>query len=272
MKFNPKKLKRKLDYLPRWAWYMCSLFIAGPIGILGVYLVFYVLDRMIRDYEQDGREREASSRWTHADSFYEDEDCTVTDEEDIERRWQRTESSARNVHDAAEKTEPQGEQTDVSAVIREGQEALRRIRRANDLIADPELSARIDAIEMSCGQILSILEQRPQLLPQLRTFLRYYLPATLRLLDARAKLENTASTPKALEVRQRISDALGVIDGAFRKQVESLDEYRFIDLESEIDVLRDMLRADGLISEEQEESDPFAEVLSEKYGKPMGGC
>ncbi len=272
MKFNPKKLKRKLDYLPRWAWYLCSFFMAGPFGPLAVYLVFYVLDRMIKDYEQSSREEAASARRTRTASFYEDEDCTVTDEDDVNRRWQRTEASAKKAHAHQEPTEPLSESADVAAVIREGREAMRSIRRANDLIHDPELSAKIDSIEASCGQILSILEQRPQLLPQLRTFLRYYLPAALRLLDARAKLENTASTPKAREVRQRISDALGVIDKAFLKQVEALDEYRFIDLESEMDVLRDMLRADGLLDEEQQdEEDPFAEVLSEKYGKPMGG-
>ena len=100
---------------------------------------------------------------------------------------------------------------------------MRRIRHANDLIPDPELSAQIDSIENSCGQILSILEQRPQLLSQLRTFLRYYLPTTLRLLEARAKLEKSANTPKAREVRARISQAVGEIDTAFRKQVEALD-------------------------------------------------
>ena len=147
--------------------------------------------------------------------------------------------------------------------MREGKSALVRIRSANDRIPDPALSAQIDSIENSCRQILSVLEQRPQLLSQLRTFLRYYLPTTLHLLDARAKLENTANTPKAREVRARISEALGVIDKAFLKQVEALDEYRFIDLESEMDVLRDMLRSDGLLDEEKED-DPFAQVLSQR--------
>ena len=67
-------------------------------------------------------------------------------------------------------------------------------------------------------------------------------------------------SPKAREVRTRISEALGVIDKAFQRQVEALDEYRFIDLESEMDVLRDMLRSDGLVDDEQE-ADPFADVL-----------
>ena len=148
---------------------------------------------------------------------------------------------------------------EIDDVVRSVEDAIARIRRANDLIPDPMLSAQIDSIENSCAQILSILEHRPQLLSQLRTFLRYYLPTTLRLLDARAKLENNANTNKAREVRARISEAVGAIDKAFLKQVEALDAYRFIDLESEMDVLRDMLRADGLI-EEDKPADAFGAV------------
>jgi len=273
MKFNPRKLLKKLDYLPRWAWYLCAFFMAGPFGILGVYLVFHVLNKMAQDYTEEEQHTFASRSRSASAEVYEDDDCLVTDEEDVERRWQQTQASAGKAHSASTSQEdPAAANSDVSAVIREGRDAMRRIRRANDLIPDPQLSAQIDSIEASCGQILTILEQRPQLLPQLRTFLRYYLPAALRLLDARAKLESTANTPKAREVRARISDALGVIDKAFLKQVEALDEYRFIDLESEMDVLRDMLRADGLIEEdEQQADDPFAGVLSQKYGKPTGG-
>ena len=29
---NAKRLLRKLDYLPRWAWYALSLAIGGPVG------------------------------------------------------------------------------------------------------------------------------------------------------------------------------------------------------------------------------------------------
>ena len=68
---------------------------------------------------------------------------------------------------------------------------------------------------------------------------------------------------KAREVRLRISEAVGAIDKAFLKQLEALDAYRFLDLESEMDVLRDMLRADGLVDDEdKEQDDPFASVLS----------
>lgn len=262
MKLNPRKLLKKLNYLPRWAWYLCSFFIAGPFGVLGVYLAFHVLEKAAQDIEEE--------LFDLGDSFRA-ADARAASDREIEQRWRQTEASARSAAQREAVHEPMDENAQLSDVIAQGRSAMRSIRHANDLIPDPQLSAQIDSIESSCGQILSILEQRPQLLPQLRTFLRYYLPTTLRLLDARAKLENTANTPKAREVRERISQAVGVIDKAFLKQVESLDEYRFIDLESEMDVLRDMMRADGLIDEQEEADDPFAEVLTQKYGTPMGG-
>ena len=287
---NAKKLRRKLDYLPSWAWYVLSLCIAGPVGPVVVYLLFYALDKAVKDENESERNGtdwnvdidrngvHVRGRSRNRSNAYADADCTVTDDDDTQRRWAQTEASASRARREDTQTETAqtasgvGDTDDVAMVIREGRDAMRRIRHANDLIPDPELSAQIDSIENSCGQILSILEQRPQLLSQLRTFLRYYLPTTLRLLEARAKLENNADTPKAREVRSRISVAVGEIDKAFRKQVEALDEYRFIDLESEMDVLRDMLKSDGLIDEnETAEDDPFADVLKNRNGqnKPM---
>lgn len=281
-----KRLLKKLNYLPRWAWYLASLCVGGPVGPFVVYLVFHVLQKAAEDEVDEARadfdwnvdideggvhvRRERSSGRSRSGS-YQDEECTVTGDEDVTASWEKTEASARraraqNTRPAQTDRQASAQETadaagdECSAVIREGREALRSIRHANELIPDPALSAQIDSIEQSCSQILSILEQRPTLLPQLRTFLRYYLPTTLKLLDARARLEHTANTPKAREVRTRISEALGVIDKAFQRQVEALDEYRFIDLESEMDVLRDMLRSDGLVDDEQE-ADPFADVL-----------
>lgn len=253
---NARKLLKTINYLPRWAWYLLSFFVAGPFGILGVYLAFHVLGKIAAEQE------ESETAAGHDSRIYQDAECTVSSDEDINARWRETEASAARAQ-AGKKSPFLSDDADVSEVIRAGYDAMRSIRRANDIIADEELSRQIDSIESSCGQILSILEQRPQLLSQLRTFLRYYLPTTLRLLDARAKLEDSANTPKAREVRARVSEAVGVIDKAFLKQLEALDAYRFLDLESEMDVLADMLKADGLIGEE-EQDDPFASVMGRR--------
>ena len=289
-KGKARYILKRLDYLPRWAWYALSFFVGvGPIGLVAVYLAFHILEKAAQDEEE---EAESSFSWNvdidrdgvhvrggPAAATYRDADCVVTDDAEVERQWQRAQSSADRAWESTKTSAASGyapanrsaaddvqveADASVADVIREGNEALRRLRRADEIIADPQLSAQIVSIEQSCSQILSILQTRPQVLPQLRTFLRYYLPTTLKLLEARSRLENNANTPKARQVCARISEAIGAVDIAFKKQVEALDEYRFIDLESEMDVLRDMLKADGLVDEEQAEEDPFAQVLADR--------
>lgn len=84
------------------------------------------------------------------------------------------------------------------------------------------------------------------MLSSLRTFLRYYLPATLKLLDARARLENDLDAQMA----EKIREAMRAVQAAFHKQLDALNEFRFINLESEMDVLSDMLKSDGLLDDE----------------------
>ena len=246
-----KEILKKLDYVPRWVWYMGGLFVAPPVGLLAVYLVFHALDHAVRVEEQEEQE-ERKEAWQARTRRQRANPGNVVSGDGYEVRDAGTEdfrARGARANSRAAKFTPINPEAGVDEVLRRGREALSIIREENDRIPDPVLSSQIDSIEESCKQILSMLEQRPELLPQLRTFLRYYLPTTLKLLDARARLDD-AGTPKGREVRRRIGSALSEVDRAFKNQVEALEEYRFVDLESEMDVLSEMLRADGLIAEE----------------------
>ena len=109
------------------------------------------------------------------------------------------------------------------------------------------------------------------MLSSLRTFLRYYLPATLKLLNARAQLESEVNAGSSQNIASRISDAVSAVQSAFHKQLDALNEFRFINLESEMDVLTDMLKSDGLTADSDtftdtkatpQEDDPFASLFA----------
>ena len=162
---------------------------------------------------------------------------------------------------------------EVDALIAEARTQLAAIRAANDAIAEPELSAQIDGIESTCRQILARLEEQPKMLSSLRTFLRYYLPATMKLLDARAKIEGEVRMGASAQIAQRIREAMKDVYRAFDKQLEALNEFRFINLESEMDALSAMLASDGLtaqaeetlpeLKEETQEEDPFSGLFTQ---------
>lgn len=159
---------------------------------------------------------------------------------------------------------------EADALIEEARGQLQAICAANDAIAEEALSALIDEIVATCRTILVRLEEQPQMLSTLRTFLRYYLPATKKLLDARAKLENEVEAGGSAQIAARIREAMGAVRDAFKKQLEALDEFRFISLESEMDALAQMLRAEGLAPEQpaaqvsEEADDPFAGLFSQE--------
>lgn len=168
--------------------------------------------------------------------------------------------------------EPQSGNREVDALISEARTQLDEIAALNDAIVEGALSSQVADIENTCRKILSLLEEQPNMLSSLRTFLRYYLPVTLRLLGERAKLEHEVNAGENAEIAQRIRVAMGEVQTALHRQLEALQEYRFISLESEMDVLADMLRSDGLIGTEEmktkqkedapQAEDPFAELFS----------
>ncbi|MDR2657743.1 MAG: 5-bromo-4-chloroindolyl phosphate hydrolysis family protein [Oscillospiraceae bacterium] len=149
-------------------------------------------------------------------------------------------------------TEPDSGDESANELIREARLAITRIRACNDAIADPILSRTIEHIEGSAREMLLRIEEKPELQNQLRTFLRYYLPTTVKILNTRAELEpGKGSTSKAaFETRARTERMLEQIDKAFIKQNDALEKNRYLDVQVEMDVLDGMLRSNGLTAGE----------------------
>ena len=166
---------------------------------------------------------------------------------------------------------PQSGDKQVDALIAEARAQLVRIEQADEAIAEPALSAQIADIAGTCRLILARLEEQPQMLSSLRTFLRYYLPATLSLLESRSKLENEVNAGQSQAIAGRIREAMAQVQTAFHKQLQALEELRFINLESEMDVLADMLRSDGLTEEMPEDGGQAQERRGAEQEDPFSG-
>ncbi len=128
---------------------------------------------------------------------------------------------------------------------------LQQIRADNDLIADVEVSAKIDRIEDLTRKIFAILDQRPEKEPQLYNFMNYYLPTTLKALESYARLEAQGMETAAIrEAKQKINHALDELADGYEKQLDKLFEDDVVDITADIDVMRKMLHKDGLKEDE----------------------
>ena len=123
---------------------------------------------------------------------------------------------------------------------------LRNIRRANDNIADPVLSAKIDRLEEVAGKIFRAIEADPAKKEKAGTFLNYYLPTTQKLLDSYAEFEAAGVQGENLEAaKAKIQKTMDAIVVGFEHQLDELYQSNAMDVESDIRVMETMLRRDG---------------------------
>ena len=136
----------------------------------------------------------------------------------------------------------------VDSLLEKGQEMLAQIRRENDLIPDARLSERMAQLDDVADRIFRTVAEKPQKAPQIRRFMDYYLPTTLKMLAGYRKMdERQLSGGEAEKTRAQIQEAMDMVVGAFEKQLNTLYQDDMMDISTDIDVLETLLRQDGLV-------------------------
>ncbi|MCD8376100.1 MAG: 5-bromo-4-chloroindolyl phosphate hydrolysis family protein [Oscillospiraceae bacterium] len=132
------------------------------------------------------------------------------------------------------------------------QSVLTQIRRVNDAIADSVMSAKISRIEEITGRILDYQRQNPDKAGQLRSFLNYYLPTTLKILQAYAQLEAQGVEGENISAAKgRIEGMMDKVVEGFEAQLDRLFQDSAMDIAADVAVLEKMLEKDGLSSSGQ---------------------
>jgi hypothetical protein len=126
-------------------------------------------------------------------------------------------------------------------------EKLAEIRRMDELIENEEVSQQIVRIGEVTASIFDQVKQNPSKLDQIHTFMNYYLPTTLKLLNAYAQLEKQKVSGENIRVsKERIEKMLSQLVFAFEQQLDQMFEADALDISSDITVLERMMAKDGL--------------------------
>ncbi len=124
---------------------------------------------------------------------------------------------------------------------------LRKIREANDRIANEEMSRKIDRIEEITGRILEFQKEHPDKAADLRKFLNYYLPTTLKILNTYAEMEKQGITGENIDAtKQRVEDMMDMVVEGFERQLDKLFAGDMMDIAADITVMQQMMEGDGL--------------------------
>ena len=129
---------------------------------------------------------------------------------------------------------------------------LNELYQLNEQIEDEALSARIDRIGTLTAGIFRAVIDNPEREQDVRKFMNYYLPTTLKLLKSYDMLEEQSyQGENILASRRKIESVLDTLIAAFEKQLDRLFQNDALDIATDIDVLETMMAGDGLSSKGQ---------------------
>lgn len=136
---------------------------------------------------------------------------------------------------------------EIDALIKERDRAVSEMRRLNDSIEDPTISAQIDRLEASTTKIIDQVVKNPEKLSDIRRFMNYYLPTTLKLLNAYDRADSTGISGENVDgTKGRVENIMETIVSAFDKQLDSLFGAEALDISTDITVLEQMLAREGI--------------------------
>lgn len=154
------------------------------------------------------------------------------------------EAAARAAHeqDISERLTPEQR-----AFVARGRDYVRQMDELNAAIDDAAVSERITAIQEVVGRILARAEEEPAIIAGLDRLTAYYLPTTVKLLDAYDRLEEEPIQGENISSsRSEIEHTLEVLHSAFEKLFDDTYQDLSLDVSADISVLHAMLAQEGL--------------------------
>ena len=162
------------------------------------------------------------------------------------------------VEEVEEKPEPTGN-AELDKMISDGNLAIAEMKRLNESIKDEKISRQIDRLEEISGKIFDCMKASPEKLPQIRKFMNYYLPTTLKLLNAYDRMGSQGVSGENISgTMERVENMMGTIVTAFERQLDGLFGDQALDISTDITVLENMMAREGL------SDDPIHRTQSEQ--------
>lgn len=177
--------------------------------------------------------------------------CLITSDEtyrEFERSRQQLEE---RMYQKAQNVQTPEQDPEIRRVLDRGNAFILQIRKCNDDIPGEEISAKIDHMENLVRRIFQRAETHPEVAPDLQKLMDYYLPMTVKLLNAYADMDAQMIQGENIRSSKReIEQTLDTLNVAFENLLDDLFEDVAMDVSSDISVLNTLLAQEGLTEDE----------------------
>ena len=149
---------------------------------------------------------------------------------------------------AAEEKKSYGPEID--PILEEGARALGEMARIYSSVQDKEVRRKINELMRITDKITQDAIADPSDIPQIKKFMNYYLPTTIKLLNAYDRMSAQGIEGENLDrSMNNINEMLDQAIVAYKKRLDSLFENQALDIETDIEVMNRMLAREGLTGE-----------------------
>ena len=190
-----------------------------------------------------------SDGWFRQGHIDAQETCLITSNE----TYQQYTQTAKALEE--KKQEEERRQADLSPEVQEvldkGNEFLDKIHKSNDAIPGVEISAKISRMELIVEKIFERAQKHPEIIPDLKKMMNYYLPMTVKLLDAYEEMDRMPVQGENIQSsKKEIEDTLDTLNQAFEKLLDYVFQDTAWDVSSDISVLHTLLAQEGLTDDD----------------------
>lgn len=205
-----------------------------------------------RRFVKNDLQKMISSRWFKQGHLDRQGTCLIVSEEtyrqyleserQLELRRKEEQERAKRIQEESE-----GLSAEVREMMEAGRAYIEKIERSNDAIPGEEISNKISHMQTIVERIFERVKEYPDCAGELRRFMDYYLPTTVKLLDAYEELDRQPVQGENIRNgKQEIEKTLDTLNLAFEKLLDSLFEDTAWDVATDISVLQTMLAQEGL--------------------------
>lgn len=154
----------------------------------------------------------------------------------------------RKEEEEAKEREARGERDpELVKTLKQGEDYIRQIKSANDAIPGEEISKKLERLEQVSAQIFTAVDRHPEKLPEIRKFMDYYMPTTLKMVNSYHEFDmQPVQGENIVKAKREIEDTLDMINMAFENLSDRLYEADTMDVKADISVLKTMLAQEGL--------------------------
>ena len=136
---------------------------------------------------------------------------------------------------------------EIDPILQEGNRALGEMGRIYMSVQDVEVRKKINELMRITDKITQDAIHDPDDIPQIKKFMNYYLPTTIKLLNAYDRMSAQGIEGENLDKSMKsINEMLDQAIEAYKKRLDSLFENQALDIETDIEVMNQMLAREGL--------------------------